>query len=144
MLNALRAQRNRPYLHVLVFVQLVSLVSVLVFSTCAMPSTWRTTSTEAQPANCSETSDHGHSLGHAGHGQAPVKDCSYKPCFASQPNPIAGFAIEIPNIPVFVLSLILITWGLLLNVQVQSPPRANSPPDGRRIPLIYRFCTLLN
>lgn len=144
MLNALRTQRIRPYLHVLVFVQVVSLVSTLVFSICAMPSTWRVASTDASPAGCPKSADHGHTLGHTGHSQTPTKECSYKPCVFAQSSPATGFAVEIPDIPVFVVGLIWITVGLLLHVQVQSPRRANAPPEGRRIPLIYQFCTLLN
>lgn len=141
MLNALRLRRSRPYLHVLVFVQLLSLIWVLIFSTCAMPSIWRHASAEAQPQSCSETSSH--SFGHGGHSQVPTKDCSYKPCFASQPNPAAAFSFEIPKIPGMILELIWITLGLLLCGPTQPPSCTNSPPDGQRIPLFHQFCSLL-
>lgn len=141
MLNALRHQRNRPFLHVLVFGQLVSLISVLVFSTCAMPSIWRHASAEAQPQSCSESSNHFHA--HAGHSQVTTKDCSYKSCLAFQPNPAAEFAFDIPKIPDVILGFIWMTLGLFLYASTQPPPRTNSPPDGQRIPLFHQFCSLL-
>ncbi len=125
----------------LVFVQLVNLISVLVFSTCAMPSIWRHASVEAQPQSCSETSNHFHA--HGGHSHFTTKDCSYKSCLAFQPNPAAEFAFDIPKIPDVILSFIWMTLGLLLYAPTQPPPRTNSPPDGHRIPLFHQFCSLL-
>lgn len=142
MLKALRAQRNRPYLHALVYVLLVSLVSVLMFSTCAMPTPWRIASVETMSTGCSESADHAQE--HQDHQSEPVQDCSFKPCLDSQPNPVFGYKLDKPEIPVFILSLIWIIGSLFLPVQAQRIPRVTAPPDGRRIPLIYQFCTLLN
>jgi len=142
VLKALRAQRNRPYLHALVFVLLVSLVSVLVFSTCAMPTPWRISSAETMSAGCSDPADHAQE--HQGHRSEPAQDCSFKPCLDSQPNPVFGYKLDKPEMPVFLLFLVWVIGSLLLSVQAQCVPRVTSPPDGRRIPLIYQFCILLN
>jgi hypothetical protein len=132
VLRALRAKRNRPCLQLLVLVQLLSLVSLLVSSSCAMPP--------AHPAqsNCSQTHH-----GHEEHGRAPVQKCSDLPCFAAQPNPAADFAIDFPRVAACVHSLLWVVLGMLFLVQAPNAPRANSPPDGRHIPLFHRYCTLL-
>jgi hypothetical protein len=144
VLKALRTPGNRPWLHLLVYVLLVSLVSALVFSTCAMPSSWRIVSTDAQAAGCPETAEPGHPQGHEGHVKAPDRDCSFKPCFDSQPGSAFGYKIEKPEIPVLLLCLIWVFGSLLQPAPSRRFPRLGSPPHGRRIPLIYRFCTLLN
>jgi hypothetical protein len=141
VLNALRLPRNRPYLHTLVFVLLVSWVSALVSSTCAMPAPWRVAS-EVMPAGCAEPANHAQA--HQGHTSAPAQDCSFKPCLDSQPNLGLGFKIAKLEIPVFLLCLIWMIGHISLSVTTRRNPRITSPPDGRRIPLIYRFCTLLN
>lgn len=142
MITTLRAQRNRPYLHVLVVVLLVSWVSTLVSSTCAMPAPGRTSPSKTMPAGCSEPAQHAPE--HQGHTTAPAQDCFFKPCLDVQPNPVFGHKFDKPEMPVFVLCLIWAMAGLLLHVQTRRIPRVTSPPIGRRIPLIYRFCTLLN
>ncbi len=142
VLNALRSKRNRPYLHALVLVLLVSLVSVLVFSTCAMPVSWRMPSSQTMPAGCSEQAHHAQE--HKGHQTAPTQDCSFKPCLDAQPNQVFGYKVDKPDLPVFILSLIWIIGVLLLGVQSERISRITAPPDGRRIPLIYQFCSLLN
>ncbi len=142
VLNALRSKRNRPYLRVLMFVLLASWVSILVSATCSMPAPWRLSSADSMPAGCSEAANH--SQGDKGQGSPPVHDCSFKPCLDSQPNPVFGYKLDKPDLPVFLLPLIWIIGSLLFDIQARRIPRTASPPDGRRIPLIYRFCILLD
>lgn len=142
MLNTLLYPRNRPYLRALVFVLLVSWLSLLVSATCSMPSPWRISSSDAMPAGCSEPGNH--SPEHHGHTSMPDQNCSFKPCLDSQPNSAFGFKIDKPELPVFVLCLIGLIGFLLHYFPIQRISRAAAPPIGRRILLIYRFCTLLN
>lgn len=135
----LRLQRNRPYLHVLVFVLLVSWFSLLVSATCSMPGQWRVSSDAM--AGCSEPDQHAPE--HKEHAPKPSQDCSFKPCLESQPNPGFEYKLDKPETPIFVLCLIWLV-GALRNVQIRRIPYAATPPVGRRIPLIYRFCILLN
>jgi hypothetical protein len=46
--------------------------------------------------------------------------------------------------PLFVLCLVWLIGRLFQDQTKQRIPRQTAPPDGRRVPLIYRFCTLLN
>lgn len=142
VLNALRSQRNRPYLRVLVCVLLVSWVSMLISARCAMPAQWRVAAADAMPAGCSEPANH--SPKHPGHTSTPLKDCSFAPCLDSQPNPAFGFKADKAEMPVFILCLIWLLGCLFHTLPARRIPRATVPPDGRRIRLIYQFCTLLN
>lgn len=142
MLISLRSPRNRPYLHVLVFVLLVSWLSLLVSATCTMPSQWRVSSSDAMPAGCPEPG--APSPEHKGHTTLPTQDCSFKPCLDSQPNSAFSLKIDKPQMPVFVLCLIGLIGYLLYYVPIQRISHAKAPPIGRRILLIYRYCTLLN
>lgn len=80
-----------------------------------------------------------------GHTAMPHQDCSFKPCLDSHPNPAFEVKIDKPQLPVFVLCLIGLI-GCLFQCLLSPPliPRAKAPPIGRRLLLIYRFCTLLN
>ncbi len=142
MLNTLRSPRNRPYLHVLVFVLLVSWLSLLISATCSMPGSWRASSTAAMPAGCPEPVNP--SPEHKGHASITAQDCSSKPCLDSQPNPAFSFKIDKPQMPVFMLCLIGLIGYLLYQAPIQRISHAKAPPVGRRILLIYRYCTLLN
>jgi hypothetical protein len=141
VLTALRAQRNRPYLRLLALVLLVSWLSLLVFATCSMPAQWRTTS-DAMPTGCSEPESH--AQGHQEHGPKPQQDCSFKPCLESQVNPGFGYKLDKPQMPAFVLCLSWLVGCLFRHVQKRRIPCPTAPLPGRRIPLIYRFCILLN
>jgi hypothetical protein len=142
VLNTLRSPRNRPYLHALVFVLLVSWLSLMVSATCTMPSPWRVSSSDAMPAGCSEPGNP--SPKHQGHTTMPTQDCSFKPCLDSQPNSAFSFKIDQLQMPIFVLCLIGLIGYLLYHVPIQRIAHAQAPPIGRRILLIYRYCTLLN
>jgi hypothetical protein len=73
------------------------------------------------------------------------QDCSFQPCLDSPPNPAFEVKIDKPQVPIFMLCLIGLI-GFLLPYTPRQPriARAMAPPIGRRILLIYRFCTLLN
>lgn len=141
MLTKLRSQRNGPYLQMLVFLLLVSWFSSLVSATCSMPLQWRAFS-GAMPAGCSKPDQQASERMH--HAPKPSQDCSFKPCLESQVNPAFEFKLDKPGMPVFVLCLVWLTGCLFRNVQVPRIPCSMVPPTGRRIALIYRFCTLLN
>jgi hypothetical protein len=142
VLILLRSPRNRPYLHILVFVLLVSWLSLLISATCSMPNSWGVSSSKAMPAGCPEPGNP--SPDHKGHASNPVQDCSFKPCLDSQPNSAFSFKIDKPQMPVFVLCLIGLIGYLLYYAPIQRISHAKAPPIGRRILLIYRYCTLLN
>jgi hypothetical protein len=142
VLNTLRSPRNRPYLHTLVFVLLVSWLSMLISATCAMPSSARTSSANTMPAGCSEPEHL--SLHHNGHTAMSDQNCSSKSCLDSQPNPAFEFKIDKSHIPIFILCLLGLIGYLFHYASTQRIPRATAPPIGRRVLLIYRYCTLLN
>jgi hypothetical protein len=128
---------------VLLCVLLVSWLAMLVSATCAMPSPWPASSANVMPAGCSEQE---HSVAQAiGHIAMPDQDCSFQPCLDSPPNPVFEVKLDKPQIPIFMLCLIGLI-GFLLPYAPRQPhiARATAPPIGRRILLIYRFCTLLN
>jgi hypothetical protein len=129
-------------LRLLVFALLVSWISMLVSATCSMPNSWRMPSADAMSAGCPNPDSH--AAKHQGHAVKPVQDCSLKPCPDSQPNPLFGFKIDQPDMPLIILCM---AW-LIVHVRNDRMSRRvrwpAMPPDGRRVPLIFRFCTLLN
>jgi hypothetical protein len=140
VLNALRSHENRPYLRVLALALLVSWVSMLVSASCAMPRFWRGVPADAMPTGCSEAPKH--SPTHPGHSLP--QGCSFKLCLDATPTPVFEFNVDIPNMPVFALCLFWLIGCLFRHLPSPLVPRTTAPPCGRRIPLIYRFCTLLN
>jgi len=139
---ALHSKRNRPYLHTLVFVLLVSWISLTISATCTMPSVSMASADHSQ--GCSEPHVSAH-LHHQDHDSKTMQDCSLKSCLDSKPDSFTDFnRLAKPDLPVFILSFIWTFWCLL---QIYSPikvPLKTDPPLGRRVLLIYRFCTLLN
>jgi hypothetical protein len=126
----------------MIFMLLASWIFLTISATCSMPSVFMAM-TEPMP-ECLETDSH--APGHH-QGQMPVakQDCSLKPCFESQPNPFSGFnRLVKPDLPVFIVFLIWTFGGLFFVTLLVPIPRVADSPPGRRIPLIYRFCTLLN
>lgn len=143
MLIRLRSPKNRPYLVSLILVLMVSWLSMLISNTCMMPEPVFKSSVSTMPAGCGEMDS---SAMHDGsHTAMPHQDCSFKPCLDSHPNPVFEVKIDKPQIPIFVLCLIGLI-GYLFQCLFSTPliPRAKAPPIGRRVLLIYRFCTLLN
>lgn len=136
MITVLHFKRNRPYLHTLIFVLLVSWISLTISATCSMP--------EHMPG-CSESGATGHSH-HQDHASKAMQNCSFKPCLDSQTHSFPDFhRLTKPDLPVFILSLIGTFFCLFLSYPpTKVPLRKADPPLGRRILLIYRFCTLLN
>ena len=138
MITALHSKRNRPYLHTLVFVLLVSWISLTISATCTMPMPSVLTAMPDHMPGCSES-------GAPKHMSKTMQDCTFKPCLDSQANPLTDFnRLAKPDLPVFILSLIWTFCCLFLTYPPTRVLRIADPPLGRRILLIYRFCTLLN
>ena len=139
MITGLHFKRNRPYLHTLVFVLLVSWLSLTMSAICKMPLVLMTASAHQQ--GCSESGQqHNQDYTHKA-----MQACSLKACPDSQTNPFTDIIrLTKPDVPVFILSFIWIFWCLFLTYPLIKVPRKTDPPLGRRILLIYRFCTLLN
>jgi hypothetical protein len=142
VITALHSKRNRPYLHTLVFVLLVSWISLTISATCTMPLVLMTTSNHMQGCPESSATEQSHLKDHA---SKSMQDCSFKPCLDSQNNSFTDFnRLTKPDLPVFILSLVWTFCCLFLTYPPIKVPRKTDPPLGRRILLIYRFCTLLN
>jgi hypothetical protein len=142
VIATLHSKRNRPYLHTLVFVLLVSWISLTISATCSMPLVLMTSSDHMQGCSESSVSDRSHQQDHA---SKAIQDCSFKPCLESQPDSFTDFnRLTKPDLPVFILSLVWTFCCLFLTYPPIKVPRKTDPPLGRRILLIYRFCTLLN
>jgi len=139
VLTALHLKRNRPYLHTLVFVLLVSWISLTISATCTMPMPSVLTAMPDHMQGCSES-------GAPKHTSKTMQDCTFKPCLDSQTHSFPDFhRLTKPDLPVFILSLIGTFFCLFLSYPpTKVPLRKADPPLGRRILLIYRFCTLLN
>jgi hypothetical protein len=145
VITALHFKRNRPYLHTLVFVLLVSWISLTISATCTMPMPSVVTAMPEHMPGCSESGAPEHSH-HQDHASKAMQNCSFKPCLDSQTHSLSDFnRLTKLDMPVFILGLI---WTFLcLFLTYNSPAkdlRIAGPPLGRRILLIYRFCTLLN
>jgi len=138
VITALHFKRNRPYLHTLIFVLLVSWISLAISATCTMPMPSVLTAMPDHMPGCSES-------GVLKHTSKTMQDCTFKPCLDSQTHPFPDFnRLAHPDLPVIILGLI---WTIVCLIQffplTKPLPKTESPP-GRRILLIYRFCTLLN
>lgn len=142
MITALHSKRNRPYLHALVFVLLASWIFLGITATCVMPAALM-----AMPELVSQCSEKGsHAFGHdQKHTQQMEQDCSLKPCFESKYNLFSDSNRPVKtDLTVFILCLVWTLGHLFLPIHPEIILRVADPPPGRRIPLIYRFCTLLN
>ncbi|MGZ5030987.1 MAG: hypothetical protein ACXV8I_10375 [Methylobacter sp.] len=107
-----------------------------------MPNLAHASSANTMPAACPELEQL--SLQHNGHTAMPDQNCSFKPCLDSSPNPAFEFKVDKPHIPIFILCLIGLIGSLFRYAPIQRIPRTTAPPIGRRVLLIYRYCTLLN
>ena len=142
MKTGVHSKRNRPYQRTLVFVLLVSWLSLTISATCTMPSVLMAVSAHQQ--GCSDSGESGRTH-NQDYTHKTMQACSLKACPDSQTNPFTDFIrITKPDVPVFILSFIWIFWCLYLTYPLIKVPRKTDPPLGRRILLIYRFCTLLN
>jgi hypothetical protein len=124
-------------------VVMTSWLAMLISNTCTMPASAFETMAQTMPAGCAE-------MDHSAMPQdvplsMPHQDCSFKPCLDSLSPPAFEVKIDKPPMPAFVLCLIGLI-GCLFHRPFSVPriPRTTAPPIGRRILLIYRFCTLLN
>lgn len=142
MITVLHSKRNRPYLHTLVFVLLVSWISLTISATCTMPLVLMTTPDYMPGCPESGAPEQSHLKDHA---SKAMQDCSFKPCLDSQSDSFTDFnRVTKPNLPVFILSFVWTFCCLFITYPPVKVPRKADPPLGRRILLIYRFCTLLN
>jgi hypothetical protein len=143
VLSRLHSSKNRACLRFIICVLMVSWLSMLISNTCTMPASTFAASAEMMPAGCAEMDS---SALHAGkHTGMSDQNCSFKPCFDSHSSPAFEVKIDKPPMPIFALCLIGLI-GCLFHWLFSVPriPRTTSPPIGRRVLLIYRFCTLLN
>jgi len=145
VITALRARRKPPYLRTVRCVLLVSWLSLAISATCTMPMFAALTVMSEHMPGCPQFGAFEHP-----HHQAPaaktMPDCSFKPCLDSQNS--SHTQLNSPaklELPVFILSLIGAFFCLLLSYTPTKVPLSKTdPPLGRRVLLIYRFCTLLN
>jgi len=143
VLSQLHSPKKRACLRFILCVLMVSWLSMLISNTCMMPASAFAKPADTMPAGCTEMDP---SALHARkHAAMPDQDCSFKPCLDSHPNPVFEVKIDKPPMPIFALCLIGLI-GCLFHWLFSVPriPRTTSPPIGRRVLLIYRFCTLLN
>lgn len=146
MITALHAKRNRPYLHALVFVLLVSWISLTILATCTMPMPSVLKAMSEDMPGCSDTIMAVGKTNHQDHASKAMQNCTFKPCLDSQTHSLPDFnRLAKPDLPVLVLGLIWTLFTLFLSCLPKRVPRkTDPPPTGRRILLIYQFCTLLN
>lgn len=138
MIIALHSKRNRPYLHTLVFVLLVSWISLTLSATCTMPMPSVMTAMPEHMPGCSES-------GVLKHTSKTMQDCTLKPCLDSQNHSFTDInRLTKPDLPVFILSIVWTFWFLFLTYHPLRVSRKVDPPPGRPTPIIYLFCTLLN
>ncbi len=138
MLTALHSKRNRPYLHTLVFVLLVSWISLTISATCTMPMPLVLTTISDHIPGCLDS-------GASAHTPKAMQNCTFKPCLDSKADSPTDFnRLAKPDLPVFIVVLILTFLCLRLSYPPTKVAPKADPPLGRRILLIYRFCTLLN
>jgi hypothetical protein len=135
--------KKRTFLHLFIPLLMVSWLSMLISNTCMMPASTFETSASPMPAGCAEM-DPSASYQDKITGM-PHQDCAFKPCLDSHPNPAFEIKVDKPQTPIFVLCLLGLTGYFFHSILFisRTPPRS-VPPIGRRILLIYRFCTLLN
>jgi len=145
VIAALHSKRNRPYLHTLVFVLLVSWISLTVSTTCTMPMPSVSTAMSEHMQGCSESGAAGHPH-HQDPASKSMQHCSFKPCLDSQTHSLSDFnRLAKPDLPLIIPVLAWTFLCLLLSYPAAKVARKKAlPPLGRRILLIYRFCTLLN
>lgn len=135
MITTLRTKRNRPYLHMMVFVLLMSWVSMVISATCTMPMPPALTAMPEHMLGCPDSGT-----------PKAMQDCSLKPCLDSQTNSLSDFnRVDKPDLPVLILGSLWTIFTLFVFFLPSRVFRNNyPPPTGRRVLLFYRFCTLLN
>ncbi|MEY4592485.1 MAG: hypothetical protein RIR18_1380 [Pseudomonadota bacterium] len=145
LITALHSKRNRPYLHALVYVLLVSWISLVISATCVMPMPSVLSVTPDHMPGCPDA-DMAGNIGHQDHTPQTLEDCTLTPCLDSQPHSLPDFnRLAKPDLPVLILGLF---WTFCCLFLSYPPPqvlrkKTDSLP-GRQVSLIYRFCTLLN
>lgn len=145
MIAALHAKRNRLYLHTIIFVLLVSLVSLAISATCTMPMPLALATMPDHMPGCSDTGMAGNA-NHQDDASEAMQDCTLEPCLDSQAGSVTDLYRLIKlDLPIFILVFICTFLCLFTSYPPTKVPRKKTePPVGRRILLIYLFCTLLN
>jgi len=142
MISALHYKRNRPYRHALVFVLLISWISLTLSATCSMPLV-SFVMQDNMPVCTEAASDEASQLKDNIHQGMP--DCSLKPCLSAQSPSIPDFnRLPSSDLPVLIFCLIAVFWSLLFSYPPSQCLRIADPPLDRAVLLIYRFCKLLN
>jgi len=139
VIAALHFKRNRPYVHMLVFVLLVSWISLAISAICIMPMAPVSTAMPEHMPGCTDS-------GVPEHTAKDMQDCTLKPCLDSQNHSFSDVnRLTKPDLPVLFLETVWTLFWLFLSYPSTPVPRKKTdPPLGRRVLLIYRFCTLLN
>jgi hypothetical protein len=120
-----------------VFVLLVSWISLTISATCIMPMPLVLTAMPDHMQGCSES-------GAPAHTPKAMQNCAFKPCLDSQTDSLTDFnRLTKPDLSVFIPVLFFTFFCLFLSYPPTKVPPKADPPLGRRILLIYRFCTLL-
>lgn len=140
MLNALHYHRNRPYLRAFLCVLLVSWFSLVFSAICIMPNAWSSHTENVMPAGCHESDML------TSQDTTTSYDCSLKPCFDSQNNQSLNFQLDKLDFPLFLFYFycFFLVFCFSFYKPKLSQIHITAPPIGRRLLLIYRYCTLLN
>lgn len=143
MLKILRPHRNQHYRTGVVLAMLVSWLFVLVSGMCAKPMPMLPSVADVMPVDCPEFNQHQYQ-DQSKHFSAQSQDCTFKSCPDSQPNPAFSIKTVKLEIPVFILFMTCLIGYVFHYRSVRQIFVRNKPPSGKPIPLIYRFCVLLN
>jgi hypothetical protein len=144
LILALRSHNNNSFsLRSLIFLLLLSLISLWISASCAMTLECPRAPIKTMDDGCKLPMEHHEHV--PGKTQTPAShvDCWIKACFDAQIGPVLGFHPELQKLPVLLLAMIWYLDCLPTGRQIRVFPRMASPPDPKRIPLIYRYCSLL-
>jgi hypothetical protein len=132
--HTLRAHRHQPGLMIGLSLLMAGWLCLFISSTCLMSGH----GLEAALAACPE-----HTSDHPQPAPDSIPDCSLKLC-AEPPTGTWHDQNYVPSSLLVLLPLVLWLMGLSPRAaSVRLPSQGHHPPDGRRIALIYRYCSLL-
>ncbi len=142
VITALHSKRNRFYLRTLVFLMLASWIAMILSATCTMPSIL--VGSSSPMPGCPESGASGQPHHYEENSKA-MEDCTFKSCLDTQSDSFSDFnRLVKPDLPLIILFLVWAFWRLFFTPSSSRVLPKTGPPFGRRILLIYRFCTLLN
>lgn len=116
---------------------ITSWLFMLVTGACAMPKPLAAVWMADKPLAA-------HQAEHDAHANVVADDCSLKPCPDGQPTPSLSLKLDQPEIPLLLLGL---TWLCSYWLDRRRKAIRLKPLDennSQSVPLIYRFCILLN